>query len=130
MTHEFNEDRSQLILVKEDCDTESLEYAFGVGEEKGWVAAEAEFMSDYLANCELQWISPSDTGDLTDAPMLGITGEEISAIGEFPEAYGFIPASCDTVIPVLERWAFMSYAVRSFLSDLDADGKAVFTNSN
>ncbi len=37
---------------------------------------EVDFLENYLANSEYDWVDPMYTGDLTDAPMLGITGED------------------------------------------------------
>ena len=77
-------------------------------------------------NSELQWINPVDTGDLTSAPMLGILGEEIP----FTKEAATIPhvVTCPNLIqPILARWAFMDYALRSPLEDLRDTGNAVFT---
>jgi hypothetical protein len=67
---------------------------------------ECDFLEPLVCNSELDWIDPTETGDLTEAPMLGIRDEE----GK-----------------VIERWAYMDYQVRSFLSDLADNGYAVFT---
>ena len=137
MKHEFNEDRSQLILLLDGEERESLRELLE-DRHRGWLEVEAEFMADYLANCELDWVDPADTGDLTAAPMLGITGGDDDVIGESDP----LPENCygrqlvgawdgqQRYVPILERWGFMSYALRSFLSDLAADGRAVFVNSN
>jgi hypothetical protein len=64
-----------------------------------------EFFEHLTCNSELEWIDAADTGDLTDAPMLGTTDES----GK-----------------VLSRWALMDYQVRGPLEDLRDTGKAVF----
>ena len=57
----------------------------------GWGSEmlEVEILEQMLANSELDWVSPIDTGDLTDAPMLGIRDE-----------YG----------DLIERWGYPHYA--------------------
>jgi hypothetical protein len=55
-----------------------------------------------VGNCELEWLDPADTGDLTDAPMIGIAERDDS--GE--------------VIGIVARWAFMDYQVRDPRDDL------------
>src|SRR5437868_6992290 len=66
--------------------------------------AEGEALEHLVCNSELEWVNPADTGDLTDAPMLGImSGDKI-----------------------LARWAYMDYQVRTFLDDLIDRGSADF----
>jgi hypothetical protein len=67
--------------------------------------SEFEALEHLMANSELDWISPEEIGALTDAPMLGLRDEE------------GIPTAA---------WGFMDYALRSFLTDLVENGKAVF----
>ena len=91
----------------------------------------ADVFESMIANSELCWINPSDTGDLTDAPMLGILGEEgIKEHTVFLENYGLVETGSDghwtMACPILKRWAFMDYQVRSVLDDLLDKGKAVF----
>jgi hypothetical protein len=64
-----------------------------------------EWMSGWLARTDLDWIDPSETGDLTAAPML---------------------ARRDGDGMVTARWAFMDYQVRSVLEDLRDKGEVVF----
>lgn len=134
LTHEFNEDRSKLIFRADEEERGHLADFLEEEADKGWIWKEAEYLGDYLANCELQWIDPADTGDLTDAPMLGILGgdEEFARVKSGP--HGAVEWGRDKdgayYAPILERWAYMSYAVRSFLEDLRDDGEAVFVNSN
>ena len=70
--------------------------------------AEYEALESLVCNSELYWIDPSETGDLTDAPMLGLRGEDYDE--------------------VIARCAFMDYEVRSFVSDLIETGRAVFVS--
>jgi hypothetical protein len=69
--------------------------------------AECDALESLLANSELDWIAPEEIGALTGAPILGFRDES----GE-PTA----------------AWGFMDYALRSFLTDLAENGKAVFTS--
>jgi hypothetical protein len=134
LTHEFNEDRSKLIFRLGPKGREELAEFLEYEANKSGAWQEAEYLSDYLANCELQWIDPSDTGDLTDAPMLGILACEDEAARENTGPYGAVYTGGDEkgqiYTPILERWAYMSYQVRSFLEDLRDTGEAVFVNSN
>ena len=68
----------------------------------------ADILEPITCNSELEWTSSEHTGDLTDAPMLGILQH----------------GDGDPVI--VERWAFMDYQVRSVLEDLRDKGEAVF----
>lgn len=88
-----------------------------------------------ISNSELRWISPEICGDLTEAPILGITGEPESRdasrdgdgailCGRWPDEAGMARI---WVEPVLERWAFMDYSLRSPLFDLLEKGEAIFT---
>lgn len=84
-----------------------------------------------IANSELEWIAPEVCGDLTAAPILGILGPEDAVDdktwdnGQGTVWFGHM-AGCVLVHPVLERWAFMDYQVRSVLEDLRDKGQAVF----
>jgi hypothetical protein len=92
-----------------------------------------DWFEHITCNSELEWTSSDITGDLTSAPMIGIYGEE-QPLDEKYKKWDFLQGTrfsscCDGktfVEPVLERWAFMDYAVRSVLEDLRDYGKAVF----
>jgi hypothetical protein len=73
---------------------------------------EAEVLEPVLCNSELDWVNPSETGDLTDAPMVGIRDQ----IEENGQLIHLIP----------ERWAYTDYQIKSFLEDLRDTGKAIF----
>lgn len=78
-----------------------------------------------LSNSEYQWIKPHETGDLTSAPMLGILGEE----DVFTKKDSTIPhriTGPGLFRPILGRWAFMDYQVKSVLGTLRDEGEAVF----
>lgn len=94
--HQFSDDRRKLILSIDQHTADELTLA----------AFEPEFSSDkfmfevfehLVSNSELQWIDPSETGDLTEAPMLGIRDED----GK-----------------VLERWAYMDYQIKDMVTEL------------
>lgn len=88
-----------------------------------------------ICNSELRWIRPEICGDLTDAPILGIAGEPeprdgsrdgdgAILCGRWPDKAGMARI---WVEPVLERWAFADYCLRSPLFDLLEKGEAIFT---
>ena len=64
-----------------------------------------EWFEDLIANSELQWLSAEQTGDLTDAPILGIWDDSEN---------------------VLERWAFMGHQVTSPQLELANQGVVMF----
>lgn len=68
-----------------------------------------DFFEGPLSNSEYQWISPEQTGDLTDAPILGILDEN------------------DVVT---HRWAYMDYAVKSPLVELMKNGRIEFVGGS
>jgi len=90
-----------------------------------------ELIEPLVCNSELQWINPEDTGDLTDAPMLGILGEEST---ENTGPFGAIQCGFwdgkPRFQPILNRWAFMESALRSPLEDLLEKGEVVFVDRN
>ena len=93
--------------------------------------AMVDFLEPLVCNSELQWINPADTGDLTDAPILGILGDETT---ENKGPYGAVHvgfwdghARYNTIE---QRWGYMDYQLRSPLQDLLDTGKAVFVASN
>lgn len=128
LTYTIDADKGALTLVA-DADAQR-EIAELIDYKGANTATEADALEHLIGNSELQWIDPSDTGDLTDAPTLGILGEE--SLEDKPGPYGSIYRGDDgdgsIFAPIIERWAFMDYAVRSFLTDLATTGKAVFTN--
>jgi hypothetical protein len=65
-----------------------------------------EALESLIANSELDWIDPSEAGDLTDAPILGIRDENGNATDE--------------------RWGYMDYAVSDPLEVLREKGEIRF----
>ena len=128
---EFTQNENQLtIIVDEDEKMQLQELKMELGSEFQSDKALHDFLEPLVANSELQWIDPKDTGDLTDAPMLGILGEESN---ENTGPYGAFPVGHwddkDWYQPILQRWAFMDYQIRSPLNDLLAIGWVNFRSS-
>ena len=100
------------------------------GDFGGMSHVESEVLEQLVCNSDLDWINPAYTGDLTDAPMLGIKGEPVAGHTCNEPCHGYVPCGHwddkDWFQPVLHRWAFMSYALRSFLDDLESEGRADF----
>lgn len=95
-----------LILTANASEREWLE---GLRNESGEFdyRAEDEVLAQITCGTELDTISPEEIGALTSAPILGLRDDK----GE-PTA----------------AWAFMDYAIRSFIQDLIDNGKAVFVS--
>lgn len=98
-----------------------------------------EFMTEVfeplIANSEWQWVDPATTGDLTSAPMLGVWGPEVPVTAEQTDpGGGYVLATSDrtsgevklTGHKIIERYAFMDYALRSPVSDLAEKGEVTF----
>lgn len=125
MKHSFNQDRSQLIITVDESEREELRE---IGQRGGGDFCDTsmyDFLEPLVCNSELEWLNASETGDLTDAPILGILGEEIPFQKE-SLAHRF--CGPNLIQPILERWGFEPYQVRSPLEDLRDYGKAVFSN--
>ena len=105
MNYTISEDRTRLTLTVAPAERFEL---WGMDEEIHQDDTMYEFFEHLVCNSELEWITPERTGDLTDAPMLGIC-----EWGDGNEH------------EVIERWAWMSYAVRSLLEELRDKGVAV-----
>lgn len=104
MKYKFNPDRSKLIISANESERALLRE---IPEEE--IQSDVmlwDFLEQLVCNSELDWIRPEETGDLTDAPLLGIR-EESGAI---------------------ERWGFEPYCLRSPLIDLRDSGEVVFSN--
>ena len=132
--YQINKDAGTLTLTADDEARAEIRELVEEEMRRGWQWLEAEALDYLTSNSDLQWINPEDTGDLTDAPMLGITGGEEAETREKKGPFGAVHVGGDEkgpiFSPILERWGFMDYAVRSFLEDLMETGKAVFVNHN
>lgn len=132
MKHEISEDRKRLTIKVTPEEQKELREMEDIQSDRAMV----EFLEPVTCNSELEWINPDDTGDLTDAPMLGIYGEEMTieeiekAAKSEPGIYG--SRLCghwngkDRHQPILERWALLGYQYRSVLEDLRDKGECVF----
>lgn len=85
-----------------------------------------------VCNSELAWIFPEETGDLTDAPMLGILGEEQPGAGS---RFAGLHVDENNMMqswfhPILNRWAYMDYQVKSPVLELAKNGRIVFVGGN
>lgn len=136
MTHTITPDRRQLIIsVDADEQKELREWPRDrnlpdhTPDSIGSDDAMHEFLEPLTRNSELEWIPEGTTDDLTSAPILGILGE-VQRDDATPRGYGGpkINAGCGMFQPILERWAFMDYQVRSVLEDLRDKGQAVFVS--
>ena len=108
LSYKISEDRRTLtVTAGKSARAELAELGQDIHSDKSLYEA----FDKLIANTELQWINPSECGDLTDAPILGI--------------YGAGPDDKDP--PVAERWGFMQYQVVSPLQELRDTGRAVFT---
>lgn len=92
-----------------------------------------DVFEDLVCNSNLDWISPDITGDLTDAPILGILGEAIpGSEGDGVLAGCYPPEDCPDgepvphYHPVIDRWGYMDYALKCPQEDLANHGKVVF----
>lgn len=126
MTHQISPDRKTLTILFTEKERQNLRE---LGELIHQDATMHDCLEGLTCNSELEWISPADTGDLTSAPMLGILGDE-QRDDATPGGYRGTKVSTGPgmIQPILERWAFMDYQVRSVLEDLRDTGKAVFVS--
>lgn len=97
-----------------------------------------DFMHDALewlvCNTEYDWVDPSVTGDLTDAPMLATFGDDRPGPDRAEHGGGLLWVGRwehggklrNMFRPVLARYAFMSYQVTSPQRELAEKGRCVF----
>jgi hypothetical protein len=92
-----------------------------------------DVFENLLGNSNLEWIDPSECGDLTDAPILGIRGDVYPV--DDPNLSGPMvqghwrddEGNMQTWVRDVEsRWGYMDYAVRNILDDLADKGCAIF----
>lgn len=130
MNYTISKDRKTLTVTVTPDEREILKR---MDEEIHQDATMCDFLEPLTCNSELEWINPADTGDLTDAPMLGILGEDgLRDYTVFLPNHGLVETGCDghniTAQPILERWTYSPYQVRSVLEDLRDKGECVFTS--
>lgn len=111
MKHKISEDRSRLTITIDDSERAELRE---MGDTIQQDATMHDFLEPLACNSDLEWIDPSETGDLTGAPMLGFrTFMQVNPHGN-----------------VISRWAFMDYQTRSVLEDLRDKGECVFVGGD
>jgi Zn-finger nucleic acid-binding protein len=133
MNYKISEDRRTLTIFA-DSEERAAIASFGDYSDEAMHSA----FEHLVCNSELEWINPADTHDLTDAPMLGILDEAQPLANEasFAPHYGTIQSGFYGdppqvhVHPIIERWAFMDYMLRSPLEDLRDKGECVFTGND
>lgn len=140
----YTYDETTLTIEADESERAALrEVATDLPDHYGTHGHEVEFMEGLICNSELDWINPADTGDLTDAPMLGILGAEFSESSRdgvvIENLYGWHHVGRwkneetdeleNHYQPILHRWGYPHYQLRSFLTDLMETGKAVFLPS-
>lgn len=136
MDYMINKDRSRLTIYASKSERKVLHsYPEGGRDSIHADSTLRDCLESLTCNSELTWVYPHETGDLTDAPMLGILGEEgVKEYTVFLPNHGLRETGRDghnvMAVPILERWAFMSYAVRSLLQDLRDTGQAVLVSGN
>lgn len=124
MKYEISEDRQKLTLTVTAGEQEMLCELPEEGD--GNIHSDDtmyEWFEWLIANSELTWINPEETGDLTSAPMLGILGEE----QVFRDADSPVPhrvTGPNFIQEIKGRWAWMAYQVQSLLVELRDKGKA------
>ena len=131
----YRYDDYELTLEAEPEDLEQLQEILKSRDGDFWSAEEeVDFMEGLLADSELEWLSAMDCGDLTSAPILGITDHgEVYSKEDIPDTavgsqFAYSDMGVDWFVPIISRWGYMDYEVRSFLDDLLETGKAVFVS--
>jgi hypothetical protein len=128
MNFTISPDRKTLTIFADEPEREALR---GFSEAIQQDAMLHDVLEPLTCNSELQWVRPEDTGDLTDAPMLGIFGPVSDAAHvPFPSVNVGHWDGRDWAQKIESRWAFMDYQVRSPLEDLRDKGQAVFVGGD
>jgi len=117
---------------------EQLELKMRREQEEVWGALndECEVLEHLIANSELDWVPEGVTGDLTCAPMLGITDcgpQEGYEFHELPvHRFGHMQVGAwgNPPVPrysaIIARWAYMHYQVSFFADDLADHGECIW----
>jgi len=100
MNHTFNTAHTHLIIQVDPEEQEQLQAQEDILSD----ASMYDFLEPLICNSDLEWIDPKETGDITDAPILGIRDEENNVLG---------------------RWGWTYYQVISLLEELRDQGRAV-----
>ena len=134
MNYKISPDRHMLTITADENERQQMrEFRDTSPEEFGTESNERDFIEHIVCNSELGWVQPADCGALTEAPILGIFGPECRKHNLPSTGHGSIFNGSDEnggwYQPILERWAYPHYALRSFLKDLIDNGTAVFVDS-
>ncbi len=130
LAHTISEDRKTLTILASSAAREALRLL--LEEQQGREAMYTAF-ERLICNSELQWTDPEVHGDLTDAPILGIWGNE-RWVASHRSGDGTVCVGADhtrevdpvQVVSVVERWGYMNYAVRDPVQDLVDTGRVEF----
>jgi hypothetical protein len=107
MKHTISADRRTLTITVDEDERIGFKLWLHESSEMSGNQLLCEAFEPLICNSELDWASPEEFGDLTDAPMLGIH---------------------DSGGKLLERWAYMGYQIRCPVEELAETGKVVFTS--
>lgn len=129
MRYQLDEDGTKLIITMSAEEKAELVASLAEAEFPDSDGFMHDVFESLVANSELMWINPSDTGDMTEAPMLGILGDE-TRLAKGASETGYVLCGGDEhggiYHPIISRWAFMDYQVRSPVRDLADNGLVVF----
>lgn len=128
MKYKISPDRKTLTISADELERTELRE---LGEDVHQDRTMHDWLEPLVCNSELEWIDPSETGDLTSAPILGVLGEE-RRDDRSPRGYR-LPrriTGLGMMRPILSRWAFLGYQVRSVLEDLRDKGECVFVGGD
>lgn len=131
MNYTFTEEK--LVLRLQEGDKELLQTVHDEDPEAfGSDNTMFDFFEHLIANSELDWVQPEETGDLTSAPLLGIiSGQEVREEDweNYPEpVYGWRYCGGDEkgaiYNPIVNRWGWEPYQVEALLDHLLKHGEA------
>lgn len=130
MHQKISRDRSKITFTLDQEEKNNIKSLRESEEDEVEISnAVEELLSNHFCNCELQWINPADTGDITEAPMLGILGETTT---EDKGPYGAVHCGFwdekARYNPITERWAYMNYQVEDPYLVLAEKGEITFSN--
>ena len=129
-----SEDKHGRLVIEADAEDRAAMQRMEreIGEEFDSDETMRFFLTPIERALDLDWIDPSVTGDLTDAPMLAVLGDvEPGAggvlVGRWPDAAGVVQG---WYRPVLKRWAFMDYQITSPQRQLLETGRCVWDSGS
>lgn len=134
MEYTISEDRQKLVITIDEAEQLELTEAMRLERERNKEGLIWDTFESLLNNSDLDWIDAEETGDLTEAPMLGFHGETFSTYSR-EMGYGLFTGRYENdkgvmkywFEPVTERWAFMDYQVDSLIEKLAENRTVTFT---